>query len=429
MENKRIPISQSDIDTTMDKLSRNGKYSAEILKLAEEDMKMGITRNEIELYLTRGNDIRIARIISDCLRKNYGSDVLDTVCATDFNFAQMQTAYAIYIDCNDLKLTKEIISEMKAVPEKMKVAYKKYKQNIAKTNEQDSVNGKTQGDARIKDSNDNSGDLEKINKAMDNFLSAVDKISEKLASDMDVIKKRLSDIESMSDVKKGDIVTESEKEPNDSDDKLRQQLLDELAQKEQEIISKQDELTKAISQVKSLNRSNEKKDDELKLLKETVADLQKQVRKKGDALEDANATINKLREADRTKLSEVQVTGEDNVSTKKEAEIKEVQKVDNVIPVYYTMPVAGITIDKIEKRSNGLIGLLSKLCFKKKSRVDIIKLVSSGKLSVEQLSMIKVAIEKQLTEGQLVELINNNLEPSKMREIIEIAVLENSLPD
>ena len=426
MENKRIPISQSDIDTTMDKLSRNGKYSAEILKLAEEDMKMGITRNEIELYLTRGNDIRIARIISDCLRKNYGSDVLNTVCATGFNFAQMQTAYAIYIDCNDLKLTKEIISEMKAVPEKMKVAYKKYKQNIAKTNEQDSVNCKTQGDASTKDINDNSGDLERINKAMDNFLSTVDKISEKLAADMDVIEKRLSDIESMSDVKK-DTVTE--KDTNDSDDKLRQQLLDELAQKEQEIISKQDELTKAISQVKSLNRSNEKKDDELKLLKETVADLQKQVRKKGDALEDANATINKLREADRTKQSEVQVTGEDNVSTKKEAEIKEVQKVDNVIPVYYTMPVAGITIDKTEKRSNGLIGLLSKLCFRKKSRVDIIKLVSAGKLSVEQLSMIKVAIEKQLTEGQLVELINNNLEPSKMREIIEIAVLENSLPD
>ena len=426
MENKRIPISQSDIDTTMDKLSRNGKYSAEILKLAEEDMKMGITRNEIELYLTRGNDIRIARIISDCLRKNYGSDVLNTVCSAGFNFAQMQTAYAIYIDCNDLKLTKEIISEMKAVPEKMKVAYKKYKQNIAKTNEQDSMNCKTQGETRTKDSNDNSGDFERINKAMDNFLSAVDKISEKLAADMDVIEKRLSDIESMSDVKK-DTVTE--KETNDSDDKLRQQLLDELAQKEQEIISKQDELTKAISQVKSLNRSNEKKDDELKLLKETVADLQKQVRKKGDALEDANATINKLREADRTKISEVQVTGEDNVSTKKEAEIKEVQKVENVIPVYYTMPVSGITIDRTEKRSNGLIELLSKLCFRKKSRVDIIKLVSAGKLSVEQLSMIKVAIEKQLTEGQLVELINNNLEPSKMREIIEIAVLENSLPD
>ena len=99
---------------------------------------------------------------------------------------------------------------------------------------------------------------EKVTKAMDNFLSTVDKISEKLAVDMDVIEKRLSDIESMSDVKK-DTVTE--KETNDSDDKLRQQLLDELAQKEQEIISKQDELTKAISQVKSLNRSNEKKDD------------------------------------------------------------------------------------------------------------------------------------------------------------------------
>ena len=46
-----------------------------------------------------------------------------------------------------------------------------------------------------------------------------------------------------------------------------------------------------------------------------------------------------------------------------------------------------------------------------------------------QLVQIKSAIEKGLTEGQLVELINNNVSAEKMKEIIEIAVLENSMTD
>lgn len=50
--------------------------------------------------------------------------------------------------------------------------------------------------------------------------------------------------------------------------------------------------------------------------------------------------------------------------------------------------------------------------------------------SVEETEYIaKSAIEKGLTESQLVELINNNISAEKMKEIIEIAVLENSLAD
>jgi hypothetical protein len=86
-----------------------------------------------------------------------------------------------------------------------------------------------------------------------------------------------------------------------------------------------------------------------------------------------------------------------------------------------------VQIDRSESKSNGVIGLLSKLCFKKKSRADIVKLVASGDLAPAQLIQIKSGIEKGLTEGQLVELINNNVAAEKMKEIIEIAVLENSM--
>ena len=60
---------------------------------------------------------------------------------------------------------------------------------------------------------------------------------------------------------------------------------------------------------------------------------------------------------------------------------------------------------------------------------DIVKLVASGDLVPAQLVQIKSAIEKGLTETQLIELITNNISAEKMKEIIEIAVLENSMAD
>lgn len=76
-----------------------------------------------------------------------------------------------------------------------------------------------------------------------------------------------------------------------------------------------------------------------------------------------------------------------------------------------------------------MASLFARLSFKKKSRADIVKLVVSGDLVPAQLVQIKSAIEKGLTESQLVELINNNISAEKMKEIIEIAVLENSMAD
>ena len=56
-----------------------------------------------------------------------------------------------------------------------------------------------------------------------------------------------------------------------------------------------------------------------------------------------------------------------------------------------------------------------------------VKLVASGEVVPAQLSKRKTGMERGLTEGQLVELINNNVSAEKMKESIEIAVLENSM--
>ena len=119
----------------------------------------------------------------------------------------------------------------------------------------------------------------------------------------------------------------------------------------------------------------------------------------------------------------------------KEEEVTEMrQTVPTQIPVQYvtTFPRGhgGQTVTTVIERSQpkreGLYAVLGKLAYKKKSKQDIIRLVASGDLSKEQLAKIKVAMEKGLTEEQLLCLIHGNVSPEQMEEIIEIAVLENS---
>jgi hypothetical protein len=82
-------------------------------------------------------------------------------------------------------------------------------------------------------------------------------------------------------------------------------------------------------------------------------------------------------------------------------------------------------MEKIKRK--GIYLLVGRLGFEKKSKQDLVKLVAEEKLVAEQLIEIQNAMKKGLTEEQLVTLINNGVSAEQMREIIEIAVLENNM--
>ena len=82
-------------------------------------------------------------------------------------------------------------------------------------------------------------------------------------------------------------------------------------------------------------------------------------------------------------------------------------------------------MEKIKRK--GIYLLVGRLGFEKKSKQDLVKLVAEGKLGTEQLIEIQNGMKKGLTEEQLVTLINNGVSAEQMREIIEIAVLENNM--
>ena len=105
------------------------------------------------------------------------------------------------------------------------------------------------------------------------------------------------------------------------------------------------------------------------------------------------------------------------------------------IPVHYAIAYKAdgakepevTVIERTERKNVGFASMFAKLSLKKKSRQDIVKLVASGNLTPEQLQQIRIGMEKKLTENQLLNLINNNVPADQMKEIIEIAVLENSM--
>lgn len=184
------------------------------------------------------------------------------------------------------------------------------------------------------------------------------------------------------------------------------------------------------STIARLRDSIEHKDKEMERMRDRIESLE-------DKIMSAASDDQKVAEKEeKAGPSEVLAATDNKETVKTLADSQAVPPMYNGIPVYYQIPVtdsAGrviqhLPVERTERKSNGgIAALFARFSFKKKSRADIVKLVASGDLVPAQLVQIKSAIEKGLTEGQLVELINNNVSAEKMKEIIEIAVLENSM--
>ena len=78
-------------------------------------------------------------------------------------------------------------------------------------------------------------------------------------------------------------------------------------------------------------------------------------------------------------------------------------------------------------RENVMGSMFSRIFLKKK--MDIVKLLAKKDLLPEQLVQIRSAIEKGLSEKQLLVLINSKIPAEQMEEIISIAVYENKMKE
>lgn len=394
MEENREPLSAIAIEKKL-QLLRNKHFSEDTIALVKSDYEYGLKEEEISLYLNKSYDIEQMKILSECLHKDVPKDVIDIIKNTKYSVHQMQVSLEFYEKGVPVQTIKEVMDKGEK-PITMRRLYEEVLEQLNKVKKQIP---------------EESEYVKALISQMDEVVAKINHQNERY----DALNKKLSEIETSKD-----------------DEEVRERLVKENQDKDALINSQQNELNKASSTIARLRDDIEKKDKEMKRMGDRIESLEDKII--------SVATENKKEAESKAEPQESQsVPQADKKMVDTVAVPQNMQAVANGIPVYYQIPVVDGTGNVVQrlpiersvrKSSNsGVVSLFARLSFKKKSRADIVKLVASGDLVPAQLVQIKSAIEKGLTESQLVELINNNISAEKMKEIIEIAVLENSMAD
>lgn len=394
MEENREPLSAIAIEKKL-QLLRNKHFSEDTIALVKSDYEYGLKEEEISLYLNKSYDIEQMKILSECLHKDVPKDVIDIIKNTKYSVHQMQVSLEFYEKGVPVQTIKEVMDKGEK-PITMRRLYEEVLEQLNKVKKQIP---------------EESEYVKALISQMDEVVAKINHQNERY----DALNKKLSEIETSKD-----------------DEEVRERLVKENQDKDALINSQQNELNKASSTIARLRDDIEKKDKEIKRMGDRIESLEDKII--------SVATENKKEAESKAEPQESQsVSQADKKMVDTVAVPQNMQAVANGIPVYYQIPVVDGTGNVVQrlpiersvrKSSNsGVVSLFARLSFKKKSRADIVKLVASGDLVPAQLVQIKSAIEKGLTESQLVELINNNISAEKMKEIIEIAVLENSMAD
>lgn len=394
MEENREPLSAIAIEKKL-QLLRNKHFSEDTIALVKSDYEYGLKEEEISLYLNKSYDIEQMKILSECLHKDVPKDVIDIIKNTKYSVHQMQVSLEFYEKGVPVHTIKEVMDKGEK-PITMRRLYEEVLEQLNKVKKQIP---------------EESEYVKALISQMDEVVAKINHQNERY----DALNKKLSEIETSKD-----------------DEEVRERLVKENQDKDALINSQQNELNKASSTIARLRDDIEKKDKEMKRMGDRIESLEDKII--------SVATENKKEAESKAEPQESQsVSQADKKMVDTVAVPQNMQAVANGIPVYYQIPVVDGTGNVVQrlpiersvrKSSNsGVVSLFARLSFKKKSRADIVKLVVSGDLVPAQLVQIKSAIEKGLTESQLVELINNNISAEKMKEIIEIAVLENSMAD
>ena len=381
---ERARVSSMDLKAHMNNLRKNPKFTEEILKLVESDLQYGLTIEETELYTSKRFDYAQMKVYSACLRNGYPEDVRECITRDGLTGEQMAVALEFY---------------EKGVPIK----------NIAEITENSSHTAFM------------------MKKLFQSIVSKVQAAGEAVQAQDDYAKELLEQIKSVVEKiefqeKRYDALNEKLKELQTAgqDAKIQNNLLNQLAEKDRMLEKQQDELNEARGTIARLRNEMDA------------------IRKERDRLEKRTEEMEK--EA-ATKGSNTVTEPEVAVADKKEEAKSMVQaEVKQEVPVIPSFPGVGynvavldgngkvvsfMPIERMERKRerSTMSAIFSRLAFKKK--IDIVKLVAEKDLEPKQLVQIRSAIEKGLSEDQLLVLINNQIPAEQMEEIINIAVYEN----
>ena len=395
MEENRQPLTKMAIEKHI-QLLRSKNVGEDVLALVRSDLEDGLTEEETALYVNKNYNIGQMRVLSECIHKGISEEMITLFRDSRLSGHQMQVSLEFYEKGVPFEAIKEVVTRGD-LPVVMRRAY-------------DAV-------------------LEKMSQTKEAAAAEPEYIKDLIAQIEEVVSKIHHQDERYDALNRKLAVFETSKE----EEEIKSRLIKENEEKDATICHQQDELNRASSTIARLRNDITKKDKEMERMRDRIESLEDKMMGSGS---EHGKEPEKQMQKDVT-VAESQETADQA----KEARVLEPGNAmgQTVIPVYYQVPIvdgSGNVLQRLpmertvrKNSAGGMAALLGKLCIRKKSRADIVKLVASGNFVPAQLGQIRSAIEKGLTEGQLVELINNNVSAEKMKEIIEIAVLENSMAD
>ena len=378
---ERTALSGMDLKAYLGRLKQNPKYTEEILKLIEDDLRFGLTKEETEEYSSGRYDYRQMCVYSRCLRSGYNGEEKAAILKEGLSGDQMAVAFEFYEKGVPLATITEVLSSAENTAYTMK---RLFLQVLRKTGEAEPANGQ---------------DMAYAKELMEQIREVVEKIS--------------------CQEKRYDALNEKLKEIGTAghDAQVQNNLIVQLSEKDKMLEKQQNELNEARVQIAKLH-------GEIEAVRKERKALEEQVKNMVSAEPEAAAEPKKpeMEKKPETKVeSSAPAMPESALYPGIEYHAAVVDRDGNIIRF--------VPVERMERKDRGSVmsSMFSRLFLKKKT--DIVKLLAEKDLSPEQLVQVRGAIEKGLSEKQLLVLINNKIPAEQMEEIINIAVYENKMKE
>lgn len=395
----------------LERLEVSTRYPAEVINLIRSDLEFGLTEAQVQQYYKKPWEIQKMRVYSKCLRSGFSEEAIAVITMEKLTWQQMEVAFEFYDRCVPLETIEKVVTEKDSAFAMRKAL---------------------------------SGYLRTLGSARDSVEVAPEYV-QGLFSDMEAsIAKIIITQEQYEALNKKLDELQTEKK----DKEVEQRLLEENNELNKLIVEQQDKVNQADKKIAELRNHLEKKEEEVKGLEKQIADLTAENQSKDAQMADMAGRVEKMKsDAEAAARAQQETVAPQEAETPKMEEVKDTaqpvadsfmasQTISGAVPVYYQVPVVDhgrvvdrISVERTECKTKGVAAFLGKICFKKKSRQDIVRLVATGDLEPDQLEQIKIGMEKGLTESQLEQLINNNLSPERMAKVIAIAELDNRMND
>ena len=381
MEEKRL--SDGEIAKILDNYEAQN-FSAEAIELGREDLRYGLTVDQIDLYYEKKFNIHQMRQISRALRVGVDMSLIEMVIAEQFAARQMEAIFDYHLKGVPAESMKgNITKEMNAH------AIKKALDNVL---------------ASMKEAKESKGIVDE--KAQE-ILSHIESMVSGLSSNSDYLQEVLTKLEALDNIEKN------------SDD-VREKLAKSIEEKERIICEQQNMISQtSTARAKVREELKQAQADKEQLVKEK-AELEAEITK----LQTENESLRKEKED-----MERQVMDKDKELEKQEIEIKKASTMPRTdYDTEVVLPNGSRQMVHVErtlrKSPDNILALAGKKLFKNKSRVNLIKHLTGKGLNQEQMVQVKVAIESGLTDEEVIDIINSGFSAAEMEQAIQIVVAE-----